>query len=322
MTAGDGDTDLDQVRQAAKDRPIGGMARSGWMQRVAPRTPESLKQAGRSAFRVYGQATSRVRDLPDYLVIGAKKGGTTSVVNWLVEHPQVMPLFPRMQRHKSPHYFDINFDRGLSWYLSHFPSKPARRVHERRFGAARTGEASPYYLFHPAAPERIHDQVPQARLVAILREPVSRAYSNFWDRVATGNETLPTFEDALDAEEQRLARATDDWLRVPGHYDFDHDHHSYLARGRYAEQLERYFAHFPREQLLVLPLDALHRDPEGSFRRVEDHLGLDHHAVDLTARNARENKPPLLPETKDRLRDYYRTHNERLQNLLGEDWGW
>lgn len=317
-----GADDLDRVREEARARPIGGVETPGWVRRFAPRVPEPAKAAARTGFRAYGRATSALRDGPDYLVIGAKKGGTTSVINWLVKHPQVMPLFPRMQRHKSPHYFDINFHRGLDWYLSHFPSRPARATHARRHGPARTGEASPYYLFHPAVPGRVAEQFPDARMIAILREPVGRAYSNYWDRVATGNESLATFEEAIEAEESRLASATEEWLSVPGHYHFCHDHNSYLARGRYAEQLERYFATFPRDQLLVLPLEALHRDPGGSFRRIEDHLGLDHHEVDLTARNARENKPPLDPATQERLRDYYRPHNERLTELLGEDFGW
>ncbi len=316
------DEDLDKVREAARERPIGGVETPSWVQRWAPLIPESAKSAGRSVFRGYGAATSWGRPQPDYLVVGAKKAGTTSVANWLVRHPQVMPLFPRMQRHKSPHYFDINYYRGPAWYGSHFPSRLARSVHTRRFGQAVTGETSPYYLFHPAVPERIREQCPDARLVAILREPVGRAYSNYWDRVATGNETLPSFEEALDAEEARLADATDEWLRVPGHYHFSHDHHSYLARGRYAEQLARYFEVFPREQLLVLPLQSLHRDPTGSFRRIEEHLGLDHHDVDLSSSNARENMPPINPETRERLREYYRPHNERLAQLIGEDLGW
>ncbi len=302
--------------------PIGGMRKSTRWNRVRRGAPTELANFLRDSARTYGSATARHRQMPDFLVIGAKKGGTTSVANWLVEHPQVMPMFPRVQRRKSPHFFDINYGRGADWYLSHFPTRLARNARRRRAGAAQVGETSPYYLFHPAAAARIRETAPQARLIAILREPVSRAHSNYFDRVVAGTEDLPTFEQAIDAEEGRLSGVTNEWLAVPDHYSFDHDHHTYLARGRYAEQLRIYFEYFPREQLLVLPLEALKNDAAGAFRRIEDHLGLDHHAVDLGARNAREGNPKILPETRERLAAYYEPFNRELTELLGEDFGW
>ncbi len=302
--------------------PIGGMRKSALFNKVRKGMPSQVADTLRSGARGYGSATSRFREMPDFLVIGAKKGGTTSVANWLVQHPQVMPMFPRAQRHKSPHFFDLNYARGPEWYLSHFPTRASRAARARTAGRALVGETSPYYLFHPAAAARIRDTAPDARLIAILREPVSRAYSNYWDRVVAGTEDLPTFEEAIDAEESRTSGLTEEWLADPAHYSFDHDHHTYLARGRYAEQLRHYFAVFPREQLLVLPLDALKADPAEAFRRIEDHLGLEHRIVDLEARNAREGNPPIDPATRERLVAYYAPHNRELADLLGEDYGW
>jgi hypothetical protein len=303
--------------------PIGGMRKSALWNRVRQGTPSQLADVLRSGARTYGSATARFREMPDFLVIGAKKGGTTSVANWLVQHPQVMPMFPRVQRHKSPHFFDINYWRGPNWYLSHFPTRLARSGRARRAGGrALVGESSPYYLFHPAAPARIRETAPETRLIAILREPVSRAHSNYWDRVVAKTETLGTFEEAIDAEDARLTGVTSEWLEEPANYSFDHDHHTYLARGHYAEQLRNYYDHFPREQLLVLPLEALKVDPAGAFRRIEDHLGLDHHTVELSARNTREGNPAILPETRERLSAYYAPHNRALTELLGEDFGW
>ena len=310
------------VASSPRAEPIGGMRKSARWNRVRRGAPSGLADLVRVSARTYGSATARHREMPDFLVIGAKKGGTTSVANWLVGHPQVMPMFPRIQRRKSPHYFDINYWRGTDWYLSHFPTKAARSFRRRRTGGAQVGESSPYYLFHPAAAERIKETAPHTRLIAILREPVSRAHSNYFDRVVAGTEQLPTFEAAIDAEEERLSGVTDEWLADSRHYSFSHDHHTYLARGRYAEQLRLYFEHFPREQLLVLPLEALKTDASRAFQRIEDHLGLDHHAVDLGARNAREGNPSILPETRERLAAYYAPHNRELTELLGEDFGW
>jgi hypothetical protein len=304
------------------DQPIGGMRKSELLHRVRRQTPSSVADALRSGARALGTATSSLREMPDFLVIGAKKGGTTSVANWLVQHPQVMPMFPRVQRRKSPHYFDINYWRGPDWYLSHFPTRTARATHRRRAGAGIAGESSPYYLFHPAAAARIRETAPDTRLIAVLREPVSRAYSNYWDRVVVGTEDLPTFEEAIEAEVARTATVTEEWLADPSHYSFDHDHHSYLARGHYAEQLRRYLEVFPREQLLVLPLEALKVDAAAAFRRIEDHLRIDHRTVDLTPRNTRGGNPPIDPETRERLAEYYAPHNRALADLLGQDFGW
>ena len=89
--------------------PIGGMRKSAAFNRLRRATPISLADAARNGARAVGTTTARFRSMPDFLIIGAKKGGTTSVANWLVQHPQVLPMFPRTQRHKSPHYFDINY---------------------------------------------------------------------------------------------------------------------------------------------------------------------------------------------------------------------
>ncbi len=304
------------------NQPIGGMRRSRVSNLLRQKLPGPVADSAKSAARLVGTATASRRPLPDFLIIGTKKGGTTSVANWLVQHPQVIPMFPRFQRHKSPHYFDINYHRGEAWYRSHFPTEAARAQHARKVGPVHVGEASPYYMFHPAAADRIAETVPDVRLIAVLREPVSRAHSNYYDRVVAGTETLPTFEAALDAEESRLTGITDEWLAKPGNYSFSHDHHTYLARGRYAEQLRRYFDRLGRESLLVLPLEALKREPDKTWRRIEEHIGLDHHDVTLEERNVRQGNPPIDPATKERLAAYYAPYNRELADLLGEDYGW
>jgi len=298
------------------------MRKSAVFNRIRRAMPMPVADAVRTGARAVGTATSSMRQMPDFLIIGTKKGGTTSVANWLVQHPQVMPMFPRAQRHKSPHYFDLNYWRGPEWYLSHFPTRAARTTRRHRAGRAVVGESSPYYLFHPAAAARVRETAPNARLIAVLREPVSRAHSNYWDRVVARTEDLPTFEEAIDAEKSRTADVTDAWLEDPTHYSFDHDHHTYLARGHYAEQLRAYFDVFPREQLLVLPLEALKRDAAGAFRRIEEHLGIEHRTVDLSPRNTREGNPLILPKTRERLLAYYAPYNRQLTELLGEDFGW
>ncbi len=303
---------------------IGGVRRSPTLTRVRALVPDPVVGQARSLVRAYGSATAARRPLPDYLVIGAKKGGTTSIVNWLLKHPQVMGMIPSAQSAKSPHYFDINFWRGRDWYLSHFPTAAARSRRAGRTGSApRVGDGSPYYLFHPYAAQRILHTTPDIAMIAIVREPVSRAYSNYWDRRATGHETLRTFEEAVAAEPARLA-AAETALADPRSYSYDHDHHSYLHRGVYAPQLRRYFELFPREQLLVLTFEELRDDRERVWADVQSHLGLDDHGLvdGLKAYNVRSDYPPIQADTRDRLREHFAPHNADLQQLLGRPLPW
>ena len=303
---------------------VRGIALPARVERVRESVPTPVLQAARGAARRYGDATSQWRPLPDFLIIGAKKAGTSSLMNWLLSHPAIARMFPPVQRLKSPHYFDLNYWRGPGWYRSHFPSRAARRRQERRVGAPTVvGEASPYYMFHPAAPGRVADTLPDARVIVLLRDPVSRAYSNYWDRVAFGTEDLPTFEQAIDAEPDRIAGVDQDRLRTdPRYYSYEHDHHTYLARGRYAEHLRPWVHLVCPENLLVLRAEDLFEDPARIFAGVQRFLRVPLvGGFPLGRYNARP-RAGMDPSTQRRLSDYYRPHNAELYDLLGRDLGW
>ncbi|MBA2446163.1 MAG: sulfotransferase domain-containing protein [Nocardioidaceae bacterium] len=268
--------------------------------------------------------TANSRPLPDYLIIGTKKGGTTSLINWLIHHPHVARMFPTSQRLKSSHYFDIHYHRGPDWYRSHFPSQQARARHSRRVdGPVIVGEASPYYMFHPAAAQRARQTVPETRVIVLLRDPVSRAYSNYWDRRATGTEDMSTFEAAIDAEEQRLAGVDRERLiSDPTYYSFDHDNHSYLARGRYLEHLSAWIEAFAAEQLLILQAESMFAEPEQVFATVQRFLEI---PVVGTIPLAKYNERPhesMSHDMRTRLSDYYRPYNAALYQALGRDFEW
>ena len=291
----------------------------GPVQAIRRATPRPAQLALKSAVRSYGARTAASRPLPDYLIIGAKKGGTSSLTNWLIQHPDNLRMFPSFQPLKSAHYFDISFHEGVDWYRGHFPTERFRARHP----GAVVGEASPYYMFHPAAAERAREVVPDAKVIAVLRNPVSRAYSNYWDRRAAGTELLPTFEAALEAEPDRLADVDHDRLRHdPYYYSLAHDQFTYLARGRYLEHLQTWLDTYPAEQVLVLRAEDMYSDPLAQFARVQSFLGIRQCGdIDLKTYNERS-KPPIDPTTKARLSEYYRPYNEALYERLGRDLGW
>lgn len=263
-----------------------------------------LQRSGKLALR---RVTVRNRPLPDFLVIGAQKAGTTSLHTYLCAHPEVMPSFT-----KEVHYFDQNFHRGTGWYRSHFRRGPSGAV---------GGEATPYYLFHPLAPERASGVAPGCRLIALLRDPVDRAFSHYNHAKARGAETLD-FEPALAAEPERLAGEEDRLLADPTYSSFSHQHHSYLARGFYADQLERWFERFDRERILVLSAEDLFAEPERVLHEAQRFLGLAPHTPgDLSPRNARR-YAPIDERLRTELRRRFAPANQRLYALLDRDFGW
>lgn len=247
------------------------------------------------------------RALPDAVILGAMKSGTTSLHNYLVQHPGVIePL------RKEVHYFDVNLERGERWYRAHFgrEGEPGLNL-----------DSSPYYLFHPAVPRRLHDLLPDAKLVVLLRDPVRRAYSHYWHERDKGREPL-SFEDAIAAESERLGNSEQRLGDGTLARSREHQHFSYLARGRYAEQLDRWFAVFPRGRFLVLRFEDLAREPLQALNVTLDFLELPRaESVSLEARNTRK-YPPLAEATAARLREYFEPHNQRLEALLGRPMRW
>jgi Sulfotransferase domain len=259
--------------------------------------------------RLVAQTTSHARLQPSFLIIGAKRAGTTSLYEYIVEHPGVV----RSRLPKGSHYFDVRFSRGWNWYRSTFPLA----IHRQ----AITGEASPYYLFHPLAPRRIAAALPEVRLIAILRDPVDRAYSQYQFERRGGFEELP-LEQALDQEPERLAGEAERMVNEPGYESFAYRHHGYLARGRYAEQLERLYALVSPSRVLVLQSEMLLVDPDAVLDRVWRFLGLSPHSLDRPRLLDRGSYQPMPDSIRDRLRAYYKVFNQRLYQLPGVDFRW
>jgi hypothetical protein len=183
------------------------------------------------------------------------------------------------------------------------------------------GEASPGYLFHPLAPERVKATVPEARLLVLLRDPVERALSHYHHEVALGREPL-SFEDAVAAEPERTSGEEERLVREPGYFSHAWWDHAYLARGRYAEQLERWLAVFPRAQLLVLATDELANAPAETYARVLRFLGAPPHELRAFPRVYEQDYGEMAPETRRRLATYFAEPNRRLYELLGRDLDW
>jgi hypothetical protein len=253
--------------------------------------------------------------LPDFLIIGTKKGGTTSLYHLLIQHPYVEPAAA-----KELHFFDYLFDEGVEWYRQCFPTprwKDGRKTI--------TGEATPY-LDWLVTSGRVATVIPQARLIALLRNPVDRAHSDYQHVARKGLETR-TFEEVVEAEKEappfgdggeaskREDRASPDYVD-----------HGFLRRGVYVDQLLRWSKFFSKEQLLVLKSEDLFERPQETLKAVLNFLELPEWEPQasefLKKRNEGNYEQGMDPSTRRRLEEYFEPHNRRLYDYLGVDLGW
>jgi hypothetical protein len=271
--------------------------------------PFWAKSIYRTVRQEYRNVTGHLRRLPDFLVIGVQKGGTSTLFAYLKEHPELE--LPQ----KEIHFFDLHYDKGLDWYKGHFPLKSGN-------GKSVTGEATPYYCFHPLVAGRIRQDLPHAKLILLLRNPVDRAYSHYHMIRSQGKVADQTFEDVLRIEEETLAAETDRILADPLHSPHHHQVYSLLSRGKYYEQVSRWFSIFPKEQFLILRSEDFFRNPKDELRKVFDFLGMEAVYPEKNLVVNPGSYTSLDEKTSGRLRNYFAEDQRKLAELLGPSFNW
>ncbi|MBR7743684.1 sulfotransferase [Phycicoccus sp. BSK3Z-2] len=247
---------------------------------------------------------------PDFLVVGAQRAGTTSLFRTLSEHPDIA----RPTASKGIGYFDLNHHRGRRWYLGHFPLRLGR-------AGQSTFESSGYYAFHPLAAARIAEDLPDVKVILVVRNPVDRAHSAHRHELARGFETLQ-FEEALEAEESRLDGEVERILEDPRYESFSHRHHAYLGRGRYAEQVERLVRELGRERVHVVDADRMFVDPEAELTGLFAWLGLAGWLPDGFRRENARPRAAMDVDLRARLERYFEPSDRALAAHLGRPPSW
>ena len=278
---------------------------------IKRRMPNGTQRAIGKAYVATGALTAPLRMDPDFLMIGASRAGTTTLFHALSQHPQVV----RPLMHKGVRYFDLNYDRGPRWYRGHFPLDVLHRD-------GKLFEASGYYLYHPLVPARMAATLPRVKMIAMLRDPVERAYSGWKHESARGFETLP-LKEALAAEDERLAAALADLDADSNAQPHSLRHHSHRSRGEYATQLKRYYSHFSPYQVHVVISEEFFAEPDREFARVLDFLGLP--AFTPPGGFPKENARPsasLPADIRAELAEHFAPHITELESLLGRELPW
>lgn len=201
--------------------------------------------------------------LPNFIIIGAAKSGTTALYRYLRQHPDIF-----MSDRKEPHHFSYTEEtkktNGPSDYIWTAITDPVE--YENLFSEVKdeiaVGEASPTYIYVPGTAERIYEKIPNANLIAILRNPVDRAYSAYMHLIRDDRETVNTFKEALALEDERIKN---NWGPI----------YHYTRAGMYYEQLTRYYKLFPKEKIMVIIYDDFKKQPLKIIQQIFEFLGVD-----------------------------------------------
>lgn len=274
----------------------------------------NLKKKGNNklVFRwLYHRITASQRSLPNFIIVGTAKGGTTSLFEYICEHPDMLPPFRKQVK-----FFYYNYKLGLPWYQAHFPLRRQLALKQ-----AITGEATPNYMFRPKAVERIAAILPEVKIIVLLRDPVDRAYShyNYIQRVS-GEEY--SFDEALEREirfEQEEGKPISD---EPPNPEIKYPNRSYIARGRYVEQISRLYNHFQEENILIHRSEDFFDSPSDILQETLQFLGLRSWEPSQYEVFKQGGYAPLNPVTKSKLRRYYQPYNQKLFEYLNRDFGW
>jgi len=256
-----------------------------------------LKKAGNKARFLFRYMASSYRTLPNFMIIGVQKGGTTSLSYYLAQHHQIQMSF-----FKETHYFDSYYDKGLRWYKAFFPMRTKKNI--------LVGEATPCYFFYDNVPARVKTAIPDCKFIVVLRNPVDRATSHYKMNVRKGNESINNFEDAIQNNNKpAIGRRQPDFYR----------YYNYLERGLYGKQLKNWLSYFPLEQFLFLKSEELLLNPISEMDKVFSFLNIEkHYPSTFDKKNTgAKSSLSLKPETIQYLKDYYRSDDEEVGRILG-----
>ena len=244
---------------------------------------------------------------PHFIIIGAQKSGTTSLENYIAQHPQVLPAIK-----KETHFWYRGFNQGIDWYLAHFPPIPKSKNFI-------TGEATPNYLEYYQSAKRIYNVFPDVKLLIIFRNPVDRAVSQYYHWVRIKREER-SFEEAIDSELEMLLKSPDRpqghgnyWQKQPGNY---------IGRGVYIEFIQKWMEVFPREQFLILKGEDFYEKPAITMKQVFHFLGLPEYQLPKYKKLNSGYYKPISKFFRQRLNEYFQPHNQRLEEYLGIKFNW
>jgi len=251
-------------------------------------------------------ASSRV--LPNFIIIGTVRSGSTSLYYNICEHPSVLSA-----NYDEIGFFDSNYHLGINWYRSMFPTQKKMENVKMETGESITGEDTPFYFWKEEVAERIKEVLPKVKLIGIFRNPIDRAYSNYNLAVRMNTEKL-TFENAIAKEMEFLKkfslRESTDQMR------------SYLSKGFYDEQIKFWFEKFSRKQIHLLSTEDMQKNPKESLSKIFEFLEVSNYVIKEPQRRKSAEYMKMSEKTRNELIEFYRPHNNKFFEIIGNRFEW
>ncbi len=256
--------------------------------------------------------TGPIRSLPDFIIIGTARSGTTSLYYNICQHPCVLPA-----SYDELGFFDSNFHLGLNWYRSLFPTLFSKWIVKYNKKFAITGEDTPFYIWSPTVAKRILKILPNVKLIVLFRNPIDRAYSNYHLGVRAGSENL-SFEDAIQVELNRLNNKIESENKLERYTT----PRSYIAKGFYADQLKIWLELFNNDQLLIICTEDFESKPQKTLDKIYDFLQIPKNPIINPEKHKVASYPKMKSETRKFLVDFYKKPNAELYGMIGQEFDW
>ena len=270
----------------------------------------------KNPYNLFRQITSGIRVLPDFILFGGTRSGVMTLTKYIQEHPDVSII-------RNIHFFEYTFTNNVGWYKRYFPTsfyKNFFRVkHKRKLVV---GESTGTYLFHPDVPKRIRENIPNVKLIVMLRNPINSLYSKYNHYRNEGLESS-SLEDAIKMEMKRIKIGNErKELRI-NNPDFDnHVNFNYLRHGHYAEKLKNWLKIFPKEHILILTNDEFNADIDKTMKQTFDFLSLPNYTIKNKIKHSVGRYPKMQESVRKLLVDYFRSYNQEFYKLIGKELDW
>lgn len=251
-------------------------------------------------------ASSRV--LPNFIIVGTVRSGTTSLYYNICEHPSVVSA-----AYDEIGFFDSNYHLGLNWYRSMFPTENEMKELREKTGMSITGEDTPFYFWKKEVVDRIYDILPKVKIIVIFRNPVDRAYSNYNLGIRSKTETL-TFEDAVDEEIK--------FLDEHSFRDSIDRRRSYLSKGIYEKQVKLWFDIFPKEQIHILSTEKMNQNPQDTLQKIFEFLNLPKYNIKNPQRQKHAKYEKMDDKVREKLLKFYKPYNEKFFHIIQKKFEW
>ena len=243
---------------------------------------------------------------PNFIIIGTIKGGTSSLYNYICNHPQVLPAIQ-----KEVHFFDTHFNKGIDWYLAHFPEIPTNKN-------LLTGEASPNYMYFKQAAKRLFNYFPNTKLILVLRNPIDRVVSHYYMEKRHGQHGR-SLEEVIAKEKTILKKMENN---PKANAKLLEPARGYLSFSLYVYFLKKWIKFFPKERFLILQSEEMYERPEATMKQVFEFLELPDYQINEYRKYCPGSYSPIDKNTRETLSELFRPHNQRLENYLGRQFNW